>query len=161
MKKHHQLKLAIWVDSFNSHVPTRGQIFLPPPIQGLLTAATGPHCQWGPVVFVTLHPISHIVALFPIPYISLLCIKYKCFKLKNSWGYHYNLNYLLSSVASQDTTTCHNATTYIQKVRAHIVSLRHGNTDTDKLCIYFPFFESFLIESCTKQSGKSCTCYTT
>ena len=35
----------------------------------------------------------------------------------------------------------------------HTVSLRHGHTDTDKLCIHFTLFESLLIWSCTKQSG--------
>ena len=35
----------------------------------------------------------------------------------------------------------------------HTVSLRHGHTDTNRLCIHFPFFESFLIYSCAKQSG--------
>ena len=37
----------------------------------------------------------------------------KYLKLKNSWGYCLNSNYLLSSVSSQDKTTCqNNATTY-------------------------------------------------
>ena len=68
---------------------------------------------------------------------------------KNSWGCWPNVNYLLSSFASQDTTTCqNNATT---KAWAHTVSFRHGHTDTR--CINFSFFQSFLILSCTKQSG--------
>ena len=34
---------------------------------------------------------------------------------------------------------------HIQKVRAHTVSLRHGHTDTDRLCIHLPFIEFFPI----------------
>ena len=76
----------------------------------------------------------------------------KYFKLKNSWDCCPNPNYLLSSVASQDTAICQkNATTYVYPYRkyGHTVSLRNGHTDTDRLCIHFTFFESFLIWSCT------------
>ncbi len=78
--------------------------------------------------------------------------------IKNLWGCHSNSNNLLSSVATQDTTTCqNNATTYIpiQKVHEHTQfhSCRHGHTDRQYNVIHFPFFESFLIWSCTKQSG--------
>ena len=46
------------------------------------------------------------------------------FQVKNSWGCHPNLNYLLSSVISQDTPTCEsNATTY-----AHTESMSTHST---------------------------------
>ena len=71
-------------------------------------------------------------------------------KLKILWGYRLNLNYLLSSVTSQDTTTSqNNATTY----RKYEHTQFHSGMDTGKLCIYIPLFESFLNYSCTKQSG--------
>ena len=41
----------------------------------------------------------------------------------------------------------------------YTVSPRHGHTDTDYICIHFPFFESCHIWICTKKSGQSCTCY--
>ena len=48
-----------------------------------------------------------------------------------------NSNYLLSSFASQDTTTCqNNATTHVKSMNSHTVLLRHGNKDT---CALFSF----------------------
>ena len=47
----------------------------------------------------------------------------------------------------------------IQTVQADTVSLRQEYTDTDILCINFLFFASLLSQSCTKQSGQSCTLY--
>ena len=38
---------------------------------------------------------------------------------------------------------CNNICSYSKY--KHTVSLRHGHTDRDRLCIHFPFFESFLI----------------
>ena len=49
-----------------------------------------------------------------------------------------NLNYLLSSFTSQDMITCQKQCNHIQK-GAHTVSLRHGHTNTDRLCIHFPY----------------------
>ena len=75
-------------------------------------------------------------------YMYMYISKQKYLELKYLWGCHPN--YLLSSVASMDTTTCqNNATTY----RKYEYTQFHSGmgTDTDKLCIHFPFFESFLI----------------
>ena len=63
----------------------------------------------------------------------------KYLELKKLVGLPPNSNYLLSSVASQDTTTCQNNATTYRNARANTVSIRYGHTDT--LCINFPFFE--------------------
>ena len=84
-------------------------------------------------------------------------IENKYFELKYSWDYRPNSNYLLSSVTSQDTMTCqNNATTYAHTEGMSTHSFTQAwahRPDTDRLCIHFSFFESFLIWSCTEQSS--------
>ena len=41
---------------------------------------------------------------------------------------------------------------HVRAMQQHML-IQHGYTDTDRLCMPFPFFESLLIWSCTKQSG--------
>ena len=62
----------------------------------------------------------------------------KYLELKNLWGYRPNLNYLLSSFASQDMTTCqNNATTYRKYEHAQF----HSGMGTQTHCalIFFSF----------------------
>ena len=90
-------------------------------------------------------PCMHPRGSSAILWLLQFCNKYFEFK-KNSWDCHPNSNYMLSSFASQDTTTSQNNATTCKKYEH---TRFHSGMDTHT----FPFLESFLIWSCTKQSG--------
>ena len=69
-----------------------------------------------------------------------VCREKQVFRVKKSlWGCHPNSNYLLSSVASQDTTTCqNNATTYVGPYIKYICTHTqfHSGMSTQTDCAY-------------------------
>ena len=61
-------------------------------------------------------------------------------------GFRPNSNYLLSSVTSQDTTTCqNNATTYRKYEHTQFHSGMGTQTQTDCACIFLPLNPSSLV----------------